>query len=247
MYSEQLLFLFGLINFNNFLTMRNVTPLLVFIILFNIISSCSDKDDIGVDALGYYPLTNGKFWIYNVKEEIYIASQSKPTLRNYQEKDEVIGMNANSSGRITYLIAKSQRSQTTDQWELQKSFSVEVFPDKILTTIDNKIYMTLVMPMNPSTMWNVNSYNILEPVLRKYQYIGAASNVLDKVFDNTITIIEEPEDTLLSLVKKNVIYGYNEGILYEEDIDFEYCQDDDCIGEKIIESGSSKIRTLVIE
>lgn len=227
--------------------MRKLTPLLVIGFLFTLIYSCSDKDDITVDASGYYPLSGGKSWVYNVKEEIYLASQSKPTFKDYQEKDEVIAVNSNSSGTTTYMMARSQRSKATDAWEMVKSFSVEKYPDKILTTIDNKIYMTLIVPINPSTEWNVNSYNTLDPVLRQYQDIGIASDVLGKRIENTIRVIEEPEDTLLSLVKKDIIYGFNLGLLYEENIDFVYCQDDDCIGQKIVESGTSKIRTLVLE
>ncbi|WP_254411935.1 hypothetical protein [Dyadobacter diqingensis] len=227
--------------------MNKLTPLLVLVFLSMAITSCSDKDSVTVDASSYYPLSSGKSWIYNVKEEIYLASQSKPTLKDYQEKDEVIAVNSNSAGTTTYMMTRSQRSKATDSWELIKSFSVEKYPDKILTTIDNKIFMTLIVPINPSTEWNVNSYNTLDPVLRKYQDIGVASNILGKPIENTMTVTEEPEDTLLSLVKKNIVYGFNYGILYEENIDFVYCQDDDCIGQKIVESGSSKIRTLVLE
>lgn len=226
--------------------MLKITPLLTIFLVCVLINSCSDSDAVKTDATNFYPLQINKSWIYDVSEEIHSASTNGPVMKTYQEKDEVVNAIVNASGSTIYTISRSQRLSQSASWQITKTLFVERFPEKFLTTIDNQIYVSLIIPVDPSAKWNVNAYNTLDAVSTNYSNIGLSSDILGTPVSNTITVIEDAEDNVLRLVNKKTIYGYTVGPIYEDNTDFEYCQNSDCIGQQKVESGSRKIRKLVM-
>jgi hypothetical protein len=219
---------------------RNTLVLLTMITAF----SCDPKTTEPVDDYNYFPLQAGRYLVYQVQEEVYSTSQKDPVIKTWQEKDEVIKVET-TEGISTYTFSRSSRNNTSEYWQKVKEFTVQKYPDKILTNIDNRTYFSMAFPVDPNLEWNGNSYNDLDEENYHYQNINKPASLDAQSFDNTLTI-EERRDT--SIINKYIgvkQYAHGVGLISDEQTAFELCQNESCIGSGKIESGSHKVRRII--
>ncbi len=227
----------------------NTIPLLIkwlpFCLLGAFIQSCDQSETNPVDSYQYYPLELGRYQIYQVQETIYSAGQKNPVVTTWQEKDEVDRISSNADPVISYIIARYRRNVPTDYWQKLKEFAVTKSPDKILTNIDNQPILSLVFPPNATIRWNGNTYNTLDDQQYRYMDINQPGSVDKLSFENTLTVVERRDTSIIDRYIGIKKYALGAGLILDEQTAYQYCQDDDCIGEGIIESGSYKTRKII--
>jgi len=216
---------------------------LFFILLAT--QSCDNNSTEPVDVYNYFPLQIGKYQIYDVREEIYSSGQKNPAIKSYQEKDEIDRMSTDGQGISTYIFSRSTRNTAADYWQKVKEFSVTSYPDKVLTNIDNQTFFSLIFPIDPTITWNGNIYNNLEEEKYRYENINKPLQLDSQSFDKTLTVVERKDTSIIDRYIGIKQYGLGIGLILDDQIAYEYCQNDDCIGQEIIESGSHKTRKIV--
>ncbi|KAA6440836.1 hypothetical protein FEM33_08710 [Dyadobacter flavalbus] len=219
---------------------RNAVLLLITIAAF----SCDSKTTEPVDDYNYFPLEAGRYSVYQVREETYSTSQKDPVIKAWQEKDEVIRVET-SEGISTYTFSRSTRNTAADYWQKVKEFTVQKYPDKILTNIDNRTYFSMAFPVDANLEWNGNSYNDLDEENYHYQNISQPASIDAQSFAKTLTI-EERRDT--SIINKYIgvkQYALGVGLISDDQTALELCQSENCIGSGKIESGMHKIRKII--
>ncbi|TLV00732.1 hypothetical protein [Dyadobacter luticola] len=216
---------------------------LAFICAFAL--SCKNDSTEPVDYNEYYPLKVGWYGIYDVREEIYSTSQKDPEIKVRQEKDEINDVKMNADGSSTYTFSRSTRATSSDYWQKVKEFTVQKFPDKLLTNIDNQTFFTLVFPIDNRINWNGNSYNNLDAQEYHYEDVGQSVTIAEQTFHNSLTVVERQDSSIINKYTGIKKYGLGVGLLSDEQIDFELCQSDECIGSGKVESGTKKTRKIV--
>jgi hypothetical protein len=205
-----------------------------------------DKDSTEpIDVYNYYPLTIGHYQVYNVTEEVYSSGQKDPVIKKWQEKDEVSRIASDSAGITTFVISRSSRNSSTDYWQKVKEFTIQRFPDKILTNMDNQTVVSLVFPVDTRTRWNGNAYNNLDKQDYYYESINEPAKFGEQSFPNVLTVIERKDTSIINKYVGIKQYGLGVGLVSDDQTAFEFCQNDDCIGSGKIESGYHKSREII--
>tara|TARA_R110002124_G_scaffold169757_1_gene337370 strand:- start:691 stop:1281 length:591 start_codon:yes stop_codon:yes gene_type:complete len=186
----------------------------------------------------------GHYIIYDVHETIYSAGQATPAVNVRQEKDEVDRILDKSEFSTTYIIARYQRKSPTENWQKTKEFTITKSPDKILTNLDNRTVFSLVFPMDLNLKWNGNTYNNQDPQNFKYSEINQPIDVGSLKFTNGVTVIEKEDSSIINKYQTIKQYALGVGLVSAEQTAIEYCQDDHCIGDYIIESGFRTSRII---
>ncbi|MCF2444364.1 hypothetical protein L0657_10385 [Dyadobacter sp. CY345] len=210
-------------------------------------TSCGDSSTEPVNSRSYFPLSIGVYQIYDVKEEVYSSGQTGPSVKTWQERDEVVRETKNANGISTFIISRYSRNTATDSWLKVKEYSIEQFPDKLILNIDNQITVPFIFPIDSKLKWNGNMYNTLDSKEYRYEEIDQPLQSGNLSFEKGITVVEQSDTTSVITYSLGIKrYGLDAGLIYDEQASFEYCQSTpDCIGQGIVDSGSRKIRTIV--
>lgn len=217
-----------------------------FILLAITAISACNNNTTQIDPYQYMPLKVGNSITYNVHEENYYSGSANPSIKDYQEKDLITNQIDNNK----FLLIRYTRSDANSSWREEKEIILELFPDKLLTTIDNRTYLQMLYPINSSIRWDGNTYNNLDK--KQYQYTDFENQIEigSLTFNTTLKVVEDnnfdyPTPDILSLHKTVRQYALGVGVVYEQENNLEYCQEDDCIGEEIVDYGTRKTRTIV--
>jgi hypothetical protein len=219
-----------------------------------LLQSCNK--DSGTDPIApynYYPLEIGQFQIYQVNEEVYSAGNANPVLRAWQERDEVTSVSQDSSGAKVFIVSRYTRNTASQAWQKTKEYSVRHDPDKVIVNLDNEILMPLVFPYSPQVTWDGYRYFKVEDTdpryrtLHKYENINQPLTINNLNFDKTIKVAERTDTTALLQYRLGYKeYAANVGLIVDEQTNFEYLQEGgEIIGEKIIASGTRRVRKII--
>ncbi|WP_025763177.1 hypothetical protein [Dyadobacter tibetensis] len=207
--------------------------------------SCEKENTAPIDHYAYYPLEIGSSQTYQVDETIYSAGQKDPVIKTWQEKDEVNRITERTEFTTTYIVSRYQRNTPNDYWQKVKEFAITKSPDKLLTNLDNQTIVSLVFPVDPNLRWNGNLYNNQDERKYRYESIHQPLTLGELSFDNSLTVVERRDSSFINKYVGVKKYALGVGLVSDEQINIEYCQDTDCIGDYIIESGSLKTRTIL--
>ena len=217
----------------------------VALFILSLAFSCKRGKTEPIDSYAYYPLEIGRYAIYDVQEEVYSSGQANPVKKSWQEKDEVDRMSTDKNGIPTYTFARSKRNTASESWQKVKEFTVQRFPDKLLTNIDNQTYFSLAFPTDPTVTWNGNSYNNSDERKFHYEDLGKPVQVGKQNFDRALTVIERKDTSIINRYIGIKQYGLGVGLLSDDQTALELCQTEDCIGSGKIESGTRLSRKII--
>lgn len=217
--------------------------LLALVVMF---VGCKDSDTTPIDSYDYIPLEVGRFVTYDYKEELYSAGKNTPTINTWQEKDQVVEQSVEEGNMTTFIVARYKRSSDTDYWTKIKEYAVKQSPDKVLTTIDNQTFFSLIFPIDERVRWNGNSFNNKDPEEYSYDLVNQPGKVWDKTFDQTITVVERMDSSVINKYTGLKKYALGVGLIYDDQVSYEYCQTQECLNSDIrkIESGYHITRTI---
>ena len=216
------------------------------ILLFLILASffACEKKELRTAHAAYFPLNVGNYWIYEVNEEIYnlLDSAQKSTFH----VKEIITSSYEENGNLFFRLERYLKKNGARTWEIDQVSTIQQRPDKIIKTDNNSPVIKLVLPISEGLSWNPNLYNTAQANKSTYHDNNEVFNTSKSLFKNTVTVIARNDSSLIALEKHKEVYAPNIGMIYSEDISFQYCQSSPaCIGLGIINYGTSKKWTLV--
>lgn len=218
----------------------------VIVPMIILLASCEKSDRPSVDPYQYVPMSLGQFVISDIEEKIYSAGKDQPVVKKWQEKDQVIKKSVDSESITTLIFSRSLRTSETAPWEKLKEYSVKIYPDKVLTTVDNRTDMNLIFPLNGQTEWNGNTYHSADPQKYHYESLNKPATVSKLSFDNSITVVEREDSSAINQYIGIKKYALGVGLIFDDQIAYEYCQTEECFASDIkkIESGYHRVKMV---
>lgn len=227
----------------------NLHLLFYSLVLTIFLSGC---DDTGAGSepnrdYNYFPLKLDSPLIYEVSETKYGAGSTLPVISTWFEKDEAVRRSESPEGFPVFTMARSRRNAESEAWQKVKEYSVTQYPDKYLLSIDNITTVPMMFPVRSTTTWDINAFNTKETEGAEYEYVGEAMTVGELHFENTLQVSGR-DYTNEPIVRYNLgysQYAWGVGLVYDEQTDYEYCQEPHCFGQQQIASGVSIKRQLI--
>ncbi len=211
------------------------------------IISCKDSSaPPPQDEYAYMPLEVGNYIIYDVKEEAYSADREQPVLSSWQEKYQIESFSISDKEVSEFILVTYKRLSNKDYWQKVKESSIKRFPDKILTTSDNRTVLSLVFPIDAHVQWNGNIYNNGEEEKHHYESINKMDSLPGQLFDHTLTVVERMDSSVINKYIGIKKYALGIGLIFDEQLSFEYCQTEECLQNDVrkVESGYRVVRVI---
>jgi hypothetical protein len=146
------------------------------------ICSCTKEQalpDEPVTGKEYYPLTTGKFVVYQVDSVVYTEIPRDTLTYTYLLKEKITDAFTDNTGNEAYRLERYVKTGTTadsQPWRLKEVWMVNAINNSIQVVEDNKRYTKLVFPVVVDKSWNGNAFNS-DPVKNyRYDYVDRSES-----------------------------------------------------------------------
>lgn len=214
--------------------------------------SCTTDDTVlprHSDGTDYYPLGTNQSATYEVEDIRYSLRDGADTNR-YQLRERVADTYPGAGGEIIYSLERYTRNAPQDPWQLDSIWTARKDERRVVVVENNVPYLKLMFPFQDQLQWDGNALN--SAPAQTYTLTTTDSTLrreigpgLDSLLDNSRTVVQRQLETLVNDSVLLETYAAGVGLLYKKTRILQYCADEDCIGQKIIESGRSYRQTLV--
>lgn len=191
---------------------------------------------------GYFPLRVGSFVEYAVSETTYSLSQA-PEIKNYQWRETVEAKYTDATGQDVFQVKRAYTNET-GTWLADSLFLVWRSVDRALKSENGQIEVKLIFPIAEGIRWNRNDFNVREEELSEITNIGNTKSVGGRIYDNTLTVVQQNDSTLLSTQKKSEVYAEGIGLVQREIRSINYCSTPECANQGSISFGYIQNTTL---
>lgn len=216
----------------------------LFFIFPCLLVNCKPDTEFISDGQAYLQLVENDQRVYKVKHVVYTAANETPQTNEYFEKHIVTSVKeVNGVLFGTIIIYKSDA--LSGKWIESELYMIEKRPDKVIQIKNGVITVVLDFPVKNERKWDPNTFNNLPVTSIFYSKVDSDFQIEEQSWNNTISLVELEKSTLIDLYSKYKVFSVNKGLVYEEDIALEYCQETNCIGQEIIDSGYRYTKTLV--
>ncbi len=197
----------------------------------------------------YFPLDSGSYRIYHVTDISYQLGGVTDTSK-YLLKESITGPFDNLEGTVSFRISRKVKPIDGKNWE-QDSIWWAKKDMKTAIVVENNIpIIKLVFPLEENKSWDANSVNVLEEdtyILRNVGMTFTDTSGIGASYDKTVIIEQENiNENIIYRDQQTEIYAENIGLVYKERIFLNYCDEDDCRGQNIIDTGTD-FRMVIIE
>jgi hypothetical protein len=176
------------------------------------------------DALGlkYYPLTKGKFIIYEVDSTIYTELPKDTIIYTYLIKEKIADSFLDNEGqpaiRLERYIKKYDANKVYDSiaWTIKEVWMINANKQSIQVVEGNVRYTKLLFPIQEKISWNGNAKNTIGEWLYTYDYIEKSESIHATTFDNVLKVKQKEYRTLISYENYQEKYAKNIGLVYRE-------------------------------
>lgn len=203
---------------------------------FFLIVSCREIENPRLDfGKDYQPLELGLFWIYEVEETIVFGENNSQT-EQYFIRDIVDYKFFNAQNEEVYVIRR-ERSSERINWFPVSGYSLQFRGNALLRNFENLKTVNLVLPPRVGVRWDAMVYNSSPRDYFEIEFMGNVT-IGGQFFQRSLIIRQEEEDDQITF-RDNRYEVYTRGIgmvehYYEV---FTYCSRNDCLGQKIKDSG----------
>jgi hypothetical protein len=200
-----------------------------------ILSSCSKEEADSYQAaelqLDYFPLSIGKYAVYEVDSTIYDPNGAEMVYhtRTYF-KEEVADTLTGPLGETIYRIERYERTADSLPWTISRVLSASIEGNRAIVTEDNLRFISLVFPPRENSRWNGLAFIDPEQVVqvagesllmfKGWDYSipePASSDSIGSLFFPEVLTVQEAEDeNLIELRRSFSQYARGTGLVYRE-------------------------------
>ncbi|AKD55283.1 hypothetical protein [Spirosoma radiotolerans] len=189
----------------------------------------------------YFPLETGQFCIYTVQEDQY-RLQAEPIQRNYQIKEVVGAPYTDVAGQTAYRLMRYRRATDSQPWQADSVWSARLVTNEAVRTENGQDFVSLLFPIRNGLTWNGNRHNAFGPDEYEVRNAGQPFRVLEKLFNETVTVVAQDDSTLVSQEKRIAVYARQVGLIYKERTSRQFCTTSPgCIGKNQIDYGIRQV------
>ncbi|WP_345266929.1 hypothetical protein [Nibrella viscosa] len=220
--------------------MRKYRIALVLLLISELIFyfSCQPADPPVRDAgFSFFPLESGHYIIYSVTDSLYALPASK-TGRSYQIKEVVGEAYTDITGQTAYRLNRYRRVSSQQPWQPDSIWTARIVNHEAIRSENGRDYVKLVFPIGNRVRWNGNKWNALDEETYEMRNTRRPFIVLDRQFDETVTVVQQNDSTLVSQNKRIEVYARQTGLIYREKTILQFCSSTPaCIGKNQIDYG----------
>ena len=187
----------------------------------------------------FYPKI-GQSVVYDVEDTQYELT-GKFIVKTYQLKEVNVSTFKDLEGKEALRIERYRRENNSQKWVIDSVFTAKKEIDKVLKTENNVTYVKILFPIKEGLKWNGNAYNSFGNDIYELKKVNQFFKTNGRKFDNTFTVIQQNDSTLVDLKKRIEIYAENIGMIYQEKTNVLYCNSGDCLGKGRIDFGTKHI------
>ncbi|MBD2703468.1 hypothetical protein IC229_22680 [Spirosoma sp. BT702] len=207
-----------------------------------ILSACQPSTTEPTSTANDYVLfEKGHYVIYDVQEERYGLNAS-PIQQQYQRKEVIGNPYKDVTGKTAYRLLRYRRSGESQSWQLDSIWSVRMINNEVIRTENGLDFITLLLPVRNESSWDGNRRNALGADTFTARNVTGDFYVHGNRFDNTVTVVEHDDSTLVSQDKRISVYARQVGLIYRERTQLWFCSTTPaCIGRNQIDYGTRQI------
>jgi hypothetical protein len=200
--------------------------------------SCDDRSLAPVPQdLAYFPLYQGFYQVYDV-EDRQIPFVGGEVTKFYQIKHYVADSFRNTAGGITYIIYRYKKMAADHAWQPLTTWTARRMETGAVLTEENVPFVKFSFPARAGKTWDGNAFNVRSPQIYQMDSLQKPFSYANQIYFTTATvIIENNEDFIVQLERKIEKYAPYAGMIYQEDIELNYCTAPACLGQQVVQSG----------
>jgi hypothetical protein len=187
----------------------------------------------------FYP-NIGQSIVYDVEDTQYELT-GKFTVKTYQLKENIASTFKDLDGKEALRIERYRRENDSQKWTIDSVFIAKKEIDKALKTENNVTYVKTSFPIKEGLKWNGNAYNSLGNDTYELKKVNQTFQINERKFDNTFSVIQQNDSTLVDLKRRIEVYAEGIGMIYQEKTNVSYCSLNDCLGKGKIDFGTKHI------
>lgn len=172
--------------------MKKFTNLLLCLVVV----ACSKKelpDDRSLLGLDYYPLTIGKYVIYNVDSTVYVEIPKDTIQFVYQLREKIIESFQETNGSTAYRLERAVRYPIAGgytAWHPVENWLIRANQQQIEVQEGSVRFTRLRFPVELNATWNGNAANTKSPQNFYYEYINRTEAINTLNLDNVLKVNE---------------------------------------------------------
>ncbi len=188
-------------------------------------ASCAKKEveaSSAILGLDYYPITIGKYVVYDVDSTVYNDLTQTTILYQYRIKEKFTEYFTDNEGkkaiRIERYIKKYDPNKSYDSipYVIKEVWMANADESKIQVVESNIRYTKLIFPVKQNATWNGNASNILGQLMYSYSYIDQAQTINNVKLNSVLLVQQQNDETLISKQYYIEKYAKGVGLVYRE-------------------------------
>ena len=187
-----------------------------FILVLTVLFSCG-KGNSNVDLNSYesyFPMDFGTYVDYEVVEIQHDINAEITNDTVFYYLRTVIGDTiTDNEGRLARKFVRKKRNELSDPWVISDVWTALVNDIRVEVTEENKRKVWLILPPLNSSFWDLNAFNVDEPIFCTYDGLHENSSINNISFDSVITVEQEDVLNLVSFRRKYEQYANNVGLV----------------------------------
>jgi hypothetical protein len=224
--------------------MKNIKYTVLALVCTALFWQCK-SNDVGLDASLRFPkLEKGKYWVYKITETTVLNGKSTKTDFNIKE---TIKDTLTVGGQLMYYVEVARKKSDEFDYKLVDSKLFFETPQGFFEKAGAVTIHRLKYPVYASNEWYYNT-SLGESQDNKAKYLKTKQEIVydAKKYSNGFQIQIRNDSTGLYRKKNYEVYHPSYGLVYGEQIDEDYCQENAaCIGKGIVVSSKVVYKTLV--
>lgn len=219
---------------------RAVGLLVVFAML---LAACQSKKEPDLSAgYEYFPLETGTFAEYEVIETRYFMWQ-EPLTRVYQVREDIASPYTDAEGKTVYRIQRSVKYNGED-WQPDSVMQAWRTADRGIRVENGNPIVKLRFPVASMSQWDGNEYNSVGEQRFKIQEVGHTVQIGATDFENTLTVLQQNDSSLVSLKRIREVFAPGVGLIKKEKTVLNYCSVGECARKGHVDFGIRQITTI---
>jgi hypothetical protein len=194
--------------------MAFVKKVLVLLLLITAFVSCKKDNEPVNFHYGYFPVDQGRYVIYQVHEENIDVNVNKYDISDYYLKAILGDTVIDNQGRIARRYERYISENANGPWVLKDIWTTIIESNRAELVEENNRMIKMVFAPTKFKEWNMNAYNVLDPLDCYYRDIHKSFALNGISFDSTVVVEQEEYTTSkIDYRRKYEVYAKNVGMI----------------------------------
>lgn len=226
----------------------SISALLLFFVSCKKDSVIEEPPNLGYD---YFPLSVGKYIVYDVDSTKYRALEGDTVHKTYRIKEILDSVFTDNQGRTTYRMSRYIKiynptvSYDSMQWTIKDVWAVNLTNTTAEVVEENIRYIKLTFPVVLSNTWNGNAQNTMGTWDYKYTALNEQVTLNSVVYSNVLTVTQKEYSTALGRQYYAEKYAKGIGMVYRQIDDYVFKIENGVLYPGVISEGLIYKMTIV--